>query len=101
MCSLNAYSSRIIEESIKDTKWRLCLISEHSTEIRYEIQQIYLHMLLYYANYMQKVDLGVLDSCNRIMGFGQAVTETERFCLTIRDDYLMVIYYYILYIHKY
>lgn len=45
---------------------------------------------------MQKVDLGVLSTCNRIMGFGQPVTETERFHLTIREDYLMVTYYYIL-----
>lgn len=77
----------------KDTKWKLCLITEHSTELRSEIQQIYLHMWLYYKLYMEKVDLGVLDTCNRIMGFGQSVTETERIYLTIRDDYLMVIYY--------
>lgn len=80
---------------INDLKWKLGLITEHSTEIRSEIQQIYLHMWLYNKNYMQKVDLGVLDTCNRIMGFGQFVTVTERFYLTLRDDYLMVklIYY--------
>jgi len=77
----------------KDTKWKLCLITEHSTELRSEIQQIFLHMWLYYKHYMEKVDLGVLDTCKRIMGFGQSVTETERIYLTIRDDYLMVIYY--------
>lgn len=82
--------------STKDLKWKLCLITEHSTEIRSEIQQIYLHMWLYYKNYMQKVDLGALDTCNRIMGVGQSVTETERFYLTIRDDYLMVMYYKLL-----
>lgn len=75
----------------KDVRWKLCLITEHSTELRFEIQQIYLHMWLYYTNYMKKVDLGVLDTCNRIVGFGHYVTETERFYLTIRDDYLMVI----------
>jgi len=92
----------IIKEPIKDTtKWNLCLIAEHSTEIRCEFQQIYIHMWLYYTNYMKKVDLGVLDTCNRIVGYGQTVTESERFNLTIRDDYLMVIYYYILYIYKY
>lgn len=78
--------------SIKDSKWKLRSITEYSTELRSEIQQIYLHMWLYYTNYMQKVDLGVLDTCNRIMGFRQAVTETERFNLTVRDDYLMVTY---------
>lgn len=73
-----------------DIKWKLSLITEHSTDIRSEIQQIYLHMKLYYNNYMQRVDLGVLDTCNRL-GFGQFVTVTERFYLTLRDDYLMVI----------
>lgn len=82
---------------IKDTKWKLCLITENSTEIRSEIQQIYLHMWLYYKNYMEKVDLGVLDTCNKIMGFEQSVTETERFYLSMRDDYLMV--YIFIYIH--
>lgn len=77
----------------KDSKWKLCLITEHSTEFRSEIQQIYLHMRLYYTNYMEKIDLGVLDTCNRIMGFGQPITETEQFFLTIRDDYLMVTCY--------
>ncbi|XP_025406013.1 uncharacterized protein LOC112680196 isoform X2 [Sipha flava] len=72
-----------------DLKWKLCLITEHSTEFRSEIQQIFIHMWLYYKNYMEKVDLGVLDTCNRIIGFVQSVTETERFYLTIRDDYLM------------
>ncbi|VVC27088.1 Hypothetical protein CINCED_3A000102 [Cinara cedri] len=72
-----------------DTKWNLCLINEHSCELRFEIKQIYLHMWLYYENYMEKVDLGVLDTCNRMMGFGQTITETERFYLIIRDDYLM------------
>lgn len=75
----------------QDLKWKLCLITEHSTELRSEIQQIFIHMWLYYKNYMVKVDLGVLDTCNRIIGFGQSVTETEQFYLTIRDDYLMVI----------
>lgn len=79
-----------METPINDLKWKLCLITEHSTEIRFEIQQIYLHMWLFYKNYMQKVDLGVLDTCNRIMGFGQFVTITERFYLTLRDDCLMV-----------
>ncbi|KAF0757724.1 Uncharacterized protein FWK35_00025389 [Aphis craccivora] len=79
----------IMKVPTKDTKWKLCLITEHSTELRSEIQQIYLHMWLYYKLYMEKVDLGVLDTCNRIMGFGQSVTETERIYLTIRDDYLM------------
>lgn len=46
-------------------------------------------MCMYYRNYLQKVDLGVLETCNR-MGFGQPVTETDQFFLTIRDDYLMV-----------
>jgi len=78
---------------IKDSKWKLCLITEHSTELRSEIQQIYLHMWFYYKHYMEKIDLGVLDTCNRIMGFAQSVTETERIYLTIRDDYLMVKYY--------
>lgn len=82
--------SRIVKLPTKDLKWNLCLITEHSTEFRSEIQQIYLHMWLYYKNYMQKVDLGVLDTCNRIMGVEQLVTETKRFHLTIRDDYLMV-----------
>lgn len=59
-------------------------------------------MWLYYTNYMQKVDLGVLDTSNRIMSFGQSVTETERFYLTIRDDYLMVIYLCIItYVHNF
>lgn len=80
----------------KNLNWKLCLITEHSTEIRSEIQQIYLHMWLYYKNYMQKVDLGALDTCNRIISFTQSVTETERFFLTIRDDYLMVINYKLL-----
>lgn len=75
----------------KDVKWKLSLITEHSTELRLEIQQIYLHMWLHFTNYMKKVDLGVLDTCDRIVGFGHHVTETERFYLTIRDDYLMVI----------
>lgn len=79
----------IMKAPIKDSKWKLCLITEHSTELRSEIQQIYLHMWLYYKHYMEKVDLGVLDTCNKIMGFGQSVTETERIYLTIRDDYLM------------
>lgn len=74
----------------KNTKWKLNQITEHSTELRSEILQIYLHMWLYYKNYMEKVDLGVLDTCNRIMGFEQSVSETERFYLLIRDDYLMV-----------
>lgn len=82
-----------------DTKWYLCLINEHSCELRCEIKQIYLHMWLYYEKYMEKVDLGVLDTCNRMMGFGQTITETERFYLIIRDDYLMVlVMYYYLYI---
>lgn len=85
---------------IKDSKWTLCLIAENSTELRSEMQQIYLHMWLYYKNYMKKVDLGVLDTCNRIMGFEHSVTETERIYLMIRDDYLMVKYNYVyLYFH--
>lgn len=76
--------------SAQDLKWKLCLITEHSTELRSEIQQIFIHMWLYYKNYMLKIDLGVLDTCNRIIGFGQSVTESERFYLIIRDDYLMV-----------
>jgi len=83
---------RVLKISTNDSKWKLCLVTEHSTELRSEIQQIYLHMCLYYNNYMQKVDLGVLDTCNRIVGFGHSVTETERFYLTIRDDYLLVTY---------
>lgn len=82
-----------MKEPTRDSKWKLCLITEHSTELRSEIQQIYLHMRLYYTSYMQKIDLGVLDTCNKLLGFGQSVTETERFFLTIRDDYLMVIFY--------
>lgn len=82
-----------MKEPTRDSKWKLCLITEHSTELRSEIQQIYLHMMLYYTSYMQKIDLGVLDTCNKLLGFGQSVTETERFFLTIRDDYLMVICY--------
>lgn len=73
-----------------DTKWYLRLINQHSCELRFDIKQIYLHMWLYYQNYMEKVDLGVLDKCNKMIGFGQTITETERFYLIIRDDYLMV-----------
>lgn len=85
----------------KDSKWKLCLVTEHSTDLRSEIHQIYLHMWLYYKNYMEKVDLGVLDTCDRIMGFGLSVTETGRFYLSIRDDYLMVNIYIVLIHHNY
>lgn len=82
----------MMKAPMNDSKWKLCLIIEHSTELRSEIKQIYLHMWLYYTNYMEKVDLGVLETCSRMMGFRQPVSETEQFYLTIRDDYLMVGY---------
>ncbi|XP_050430876.1 uncharacterized protein LOC126839528 [Adelges cooleyi] len=79
----------VARDSAINTKWKLWLINMFSSELRSQICQIYMYLRFHYNDFMQKADVGVLKSCNKMMANGKPISETELFYYTIRDDYLM------------